>query len=444
MAEEKTKGGGAWSRIIDAPLHWQIAVALALAVLVSLLADAETTVFGASLVEIFDFFGGLFLNALKMIVVPLIVSSIIMGVHNMAGRENFGRVGGKTVGFYLATGLIAVVTGLVLVNVINPGGGESVKALSENMPDVSAQLSRVEGRDAGDLVEVISRAVPDNIFAAAVNMELLALIFFSVVFGYFMARLEGSVSETLTNFWTAIHDVMIMITRWVLKFAPYGVFALVGKALLTVPLSTLAEALAWFTLTVLLALATHFFATLPLLLRFVGGVRPYAYYGRIMPAQLMAFSTASSSATLPVSLSSARRAGVSEGTTSFVLPLGATVNMDGTALFECVVVIFIAQAFGADLTAVDQFLVVLLALLTSIGVAGIPAASLVAITLILTVLGLPLEAIGLYIAVDRILDMCRTSVNVTSDLTVTALVARTEGEDLPEVRAGKSREEAAS
>ena len=444
MAEEETKGGGTWSRIANAPLHWQIAVALALAVLVSLLADAETTVFGASLVEIFDFFGGLFLNALKMIVVPLIVSSIIMGVHNMAGRENFGRVGGKTVGFYLATGLIAVVTGLVLVNVINPGGGESVKALSENMPDVSAQLSRVEGRDAGDLVEVISRAVPDNIFAAAVNMELLALIFFSVVFGYFMARLEGSVSETLTNFWTAIHDVMIMITRWVLKFAPYGVFALVGKALLTVPLSTLAEALAWFTLTVLLALATHFFATLPLLLRFVGGVRPYAYYGRIMPAQLMAFSTASSSATLPVSLSSARRAGVSEGTTSFVLPLGATVNMDGTALFECVVVIFIAQAFGADLTAVDQFLVVLLALLTSIGVAGIPAASLVAITLILTVLGLPLEAIGLYIAVDRILDMCRTSVNVTSDLTVTALVARTEGEDLPEVRAGESREEEAA
>ena len=179
------------------------------------------------------------------------------------------------------------------------------------------------------------------------------------------------------------------------------------------------EALAWFTLTVLLALGTHFFVTFPLLLRFVGRIRPYAYYGRIMPAQLMAFSTASSSATLPVTLSSANRAGISEGTTSFVLPLGATVNMDGTALFECVVVIFIAQAFGADLTVVDQFLVVLLALLTSIGVAGIPAASLVAITLILTVLGLPLEAIGLYIAVDRILDMCRTSVNVTGDLTVT-------------------------
>ena len=425
-------------------LHWQILIALVLAVIVGLLADESTTIFGVALMGVFTFFGGLFINALKMIVVPLIVSSIIMGVRNMAGRENFGRVGGKTVGFYLATGLIAVVTGLVLVNVINPGGGESVKALSENMPDVSDQLARVEGRNAGDLVEVISRAVPANIFEAAVNMELLALIFFSVVFGYFMARLKGSPSETLTNFWTAIHDVMILITMWILKFAPYGVFALVAKALLTVPLAALVEALAWFTATVLLALATHFFVTLPLLLRFVGGVRPYAYYRRIMPAQLMAFSTASSSATLPVTLSSAGRAGISEGTTSFVLPLGATVNMDGTALFECVVVIFIAQVFGAELGLANQLLVVLLALLTSIGVAGIPAASLVAITLILTVLGLPLEAIGLYIAVDRILDMCRTSVNVTSDLTVTALVASTEGEELPEVRVGGPGRQAAA
>ena len=417
-------------------LHWQIAIALALALIVALVADEETALFGTSLVAIFTFFGGLFLNALKMIVVPLIVASIIMGIRNMAARENFGRVGGKTVGFYVATGVIAVFTGLVLVNVINPGGGEAVQALTDTMPDVSEQLEKVKDKDAGDLVAVISRAVPDNIFAAAVNMELLALIFFSVVFGYFMARLKGAPSETLTNFWTAIHDVMIQITLWVLRFAPYGVFALVAKTLLTVDLASLVEALVWFTVTVLLALATHFFVTYPLLLRFVGGVKPYAYYRRIMPAQLMAFSTASSSATLPVTLRSAGRAGVSERTTSFVLPLGATVNMDGTALFECVVVIFIAQVYGADLGFANQILVVLLALLTSIGVAGIPQASLVAIVLILTVLGLPAEAIGLYIAVDRILDMCRTSVNVTGDLTVTALVARTEGEELPEVRAG--------
>ena len=425
-------------------LHWQIAIALALAVLVALVADEETALFGTSLVAIFTFFGGLFLSALKMIVVPLIVASIIMGIRNMAARENFGRVGGKTVGFYVATGLIAVVTGLVLVNVINPGGGEAAQALTDDMPDVSEQLEKIKDKDAGDLVAVIRRAVPDNIFAAAVNMELLALIFFSVVFGYFMARLKGGPSETLTNFWTAIHDVMIQITLWVLRFAPYGVFALVANTLLISDLLSLVQALVWFTVTVLLALATHFFVTYPLLLRFVGGVRPYAYYRRIMPAQLMAFSTASSSATLPVTLRSAGRAGISERTTSFVLPLGATVNMDGTALFECVVVIFIAQVYGADLGLANQILVVLLALLTSIGVAGIPQASLVAIVLILTVVGLPAEAIGLYIAVDRILDMCRTSVNVTGDLTVTALIARTEGEELPEVRAGAATQDAAA
>ena len=441
MSDQDTTPSSPSGRIA---LHWQILIALVLAVIVGLVANESTSIFGARLTEILDFFAGLFINALKMIVVPLIVASIIMGVRNMAGRENFGRVGGKTVGIYVVTGMLAVVTGLAFVNIINPGGGESVKALSENMPDISAQLKRVEGSDAGDLVEVISRAIPDNVFAAAVNMELLALIFFSVVFGYFMAQLKGAASQTLTNFWTAIHDVMIKITTWILKFAPYGVFALVGKALLTVPLGDLLEALAWFTLTVLLALGTHFFVTYPLLLRFVGRIRPYAYYRRIMPAQLMAFSTASSSATLPVTLRSANRAGISEGTTSFVLPLGATVNMDGTALFECVVVIFIAQVFGADLTVVDQLLVVLLALLTSIGVAGIPSASLVAIFLILTVLGLPVDAIALYYAVDRILDMCRTSVNVTGDLTVTALVARSEGEDLPLVRAREPGEEAAA
>ncbi len=425
-------------------LHWQIAIALALAVLVALVADEETALFGTSLVAVFTFFGGLFLNALKMIVVPLIVASIIMGIRNMAARENFGRVGGKTVGFYVATGLIAVVTGLVLVNVINPGGGEAAQGLTDDMPDVSELLEDVKDKDAGDLVAVIRRAVPENIFAAAVNMELLALIFFSVVFGYFMARLKGGPSETLTNFWTAIHDVMIQITMWVLRFAPYGVFALVAKTLLISDLPSLVQALVWFTVTVLLALATHIFVTYPLLLRFVGGVRPYAYYRRIMPAQLMAFSTASSSATLPVTLRSAGRAGISERTTSFVLPLGATVNMDGTALFECVAVIFIIQVYGGDLGMATQTLVVLLALLTSIGVAGIPQASLVAIVLILTVVGLPAEAIGLYIAVDRILDMCRTSVNVTGDLTVTALIARTEGEELPEVRAGGATQDAAA
>ena len=431
MSEGNTSIG---RRILDLPLHWQIAIALALSVLVAWPSGPETTLFGVALVDVLDFFGGLFLNALKMVVVPLIVSSIIVGVRNMAGQDAFGRVGAKTVGFYLVTGLIAVATGLVLVNLIAPGSGDSAQALRAALPDASVVLEKVEGRGAGDLVNVISRAVPPNVIEAAANTELLALIFVSVVFGYFMARMKGAAADTLQNFWGGIHDVMIAITMWVMRFAPIGVFALVTKTLMISGLGSLG-ALAWFFVTVLAALAVHFFLTLPLLQRFVGGIRPYAYYGKIAPAQLTAFSTASSSATLPVTLNSAEKAGISKRTTGFVLPLGATVNMDGTALYECVVVLFIAQIYGIDLGLAGQVTVVALALLTSIGVAGIPSASLVAIALILPAVGLPVEALAVVLVVDRVLDMCRTSVNVTSDLTVTALVASGEGESLEDVRA---------
>ena len=427
-------GTGMFSRIINLPLHWQIAIALALAALTGWLAEESTMVFGASLLAIFGFFGDLFLNALKMVVVPLILSSIIVGVANMASQGAFGRVGGKTLGFYLVTGLVSILTGLVLVNVIAPGETESARALALALPDASQVMDRVEGRGTGDLVEVIKRAVPSNIFQAALEVQLLALIFVGVVFGYFMSRLKGPAGETLQNFWVGVHDVMIMITMWIMRFAPIGVFALVGKTLLVSGFAAL-EALGLFFLTVLLALLVHFAVWLPLLLRLFAGVRPYAYYGKIAPAQLTAFSTASSSATLPVSMNSAEQAGVSKRVTSFVLPLGATVNMDGTALYECVVVVFIAQVYalvsGVEFGIAEQFIVVLLALLTSIGVAGIPAASLVAIALILPAVGLPVEALAIVLAVDRILDMCRTAVNVTSDLTITALVARTEGEELP-------------
>ena len=431
-------GTGVFSRILGLPLHWQIAVALALAALTGWLADAGTMLFGVSLLELFDFFGGLFLNALKMVVVPLILSSIIVGVSNMASQGAFGRVGGKTLGFYLATGLLSILTGLLLVNVIAPGETESARALAAALPDVSQVMDKVEGRGVGDLLEVIKRAVPSNIFQAALEVQLLALIFVGVVFGYFMSRLKGPAGATLQQFWVAVHDVMIMITMWIMRFAPIGVFALVGKTLIVSGFAAL-EALGLFFLTVLLALAVHFAVWLPLLLRLFAGVRPYAYYGRVAPAQLTAFSTASSSATLPVSMNSAQQAGVSNRVASFVLPLGATVNMDGTALYECVVVVFIAQIYalvsGVEFGITQQLTVVLLALLTSIGVAGIPAASLVAIALILPAVGLPVEALAIVLAVDRILDMCRTAVNVTSDLTITALVARTEGEELPGLQA---------
>lgn len=408
-------------------LHWQIAIALGLAVVLAVLTDVDTTLFGVSLVSVLDFFGSLFVNALKMVVVPLVLASIIFGVCGMASQDAFARVGGSTIVLYLATGFVAVFTGLFLVNSIAPGSG--AQDLANALPDASGLMDKVAGRDSGDLIAVIARAVPSNIFRAALETQLLALIFFGALFGYFMSRLTGDKGMVMRSFWEGVHDVMINITMWVMRFAPFGVFALLGKTLLVSGFVVL-ESLVLFFFTVLIALGVHFFVWLPLLLRFVAGVNPYAYYSKVVPAQLTAFSTASSSATLPVTINSARTAGVPGRVRSFVLPLGATINMDGTALYECVVVLFIAQVYGLDLSLVDQLFVVVLALTTSIGVAGIPAASLVAITLILTAVGLPAEAIALVLAVDRLLDMCRTAVNVTSDLSVSAVVARREGAEL--------------
>ncbi len=425
-----------FKRMMDSTLHWQILGALVLAALFGLIFDHNGIV-GGIIVDIFDFVGGLFLNALKMIIVPLILATIIVGISNMARQEAFSRIGAKTVGFYLATGALAIATGLIFVNIIQPGVTDNASQLIVGMEDPDTVLAKVEGHTSGSLIGVIARAIPSNIFAAAAETQLLALIFVGVVFGFFMSKLEGAPGETLQRFWTAIHDVMIMITMWVMRFAPIGVLALVGKVFITSGWTAF-EAVLWFVITVLLSLAVHFFITLPVLLKFIGNIDPLAYYRKVSRAQLTAFSTASSSATLPVTIRSAESAGISNRVTSFVLPLGATVNMDGTALYECIVVIFIAQIYaatqGVEFPIAQQVTVVVLALLTSIGVAGIPAASLVAIAIILMAVGLPVEFIGIVLAVDRILDMCRTTVNVTSDLTIAALIASSENEELREIR----------
>jgi Na+/H+-dicarboxylate symporter len=271
--------------------------------------------------------------------------------------------------------------------------------------------------------------VPTNIVQAAANGQMLGLIFFSLLFGFFMTKIDHPGAETIYNFWDAVYNVMMLITDFVMKFAPLGVFALVAKVVATTGLEAF-KPLALFFITVLVALAIHFFVVLPLLLKFVAGVSPIRHYRAMAPALLTAFSTSSSSATLPLTLECVEKnAGVSNRTSSFVLPLGATINMDGTALYECVAAMFIAQAYGIDLGFAEQFTIVMVALLTSIGVAGIPAASLVAISIILTTIGLPVEAIGLILAVDRILDMCRTTVNVFSDSCGTVLIAKSEGEE---------------
>lgn len=407
-------------------LHWQIMIALVLAAIMGSTTGLTGQVFGITWIAIYDFVGTLFLNALKMIVVPLVVSAIIIGVSNVGGQGGFSRLGLKTLIYYVLTGLSAIIIGLSVVNIIQPGVGHGDAPVIETNVEL---MSAVEGKGAGDIVQVFLRMVPDNVFAAAAETQMLGLIFFSILFGYFMTQLTGRTRETLHDFWQGVFDVMMMITNLVMKFAPYGVFGLVAASVARTGFEQF-ENLAWFFVTVTLALALHFFVVMSLILKFVGRIQnPWWHYRAMFPALLTAFSTSSSSATLPVTMTNVeKRAGVSNRVSSFVLPLGATVNMNGTALYECVAVLFIAQLFGVDLSWTQQLLVVMLALATSIGVAGIPSASLVAISVILMAVGLPVEALGILLVVDRLLDMMRTSVNIFSDSVGAVVIARSEGE----------------
>jgi Na+/H+-dicarboxylate symporter len=417
--------------MIKLKLHWQILIAMLLAVVAGFATGTDGGIFGVTFYSIYDFIGGLFLSALKMLIVPLITASIITGIAGIGKGDGFGRLSMKTVFYYFTTSLLAILTGLFLVNLITPGlvNGTPAGSMMGFTADASTIIENAQGRSGNDFFTVFERMVPTNIFRAAADGQMLGIITFSLIFAYYMVRIPARYSEVMTDFWQAMMMIMLKITELVMKFAPIGVFALVAKVVASTGFSAIVP-LASFALTVFLALLVHTVITLPLLLSFVGRVNPVRQFKAMAPAMMMAFSTSSSAATLPVTLDCVeRRAGVSNRVSSFVLPLGATINMDGTALYECVAVVFIAQAYGIDLSLGLQFLIVTTALLTSVGVAGVPAASLVAIVVILSAAGLPAEGIGLILAVDRILDMCRTTVNIFSDSCGAVIIARTEGED---------------
>ena len=416
-------------------LHWQILIALVLAVGAGLATGTEGTVLGVRAYAVYEFFGTLFLNGLKMIIVPLVVSSIVIGVAGIGGSHGIGRLGAKTLAFYIASSFLAIVTGLLLVNLVAPGVVEPELArnlLASAGAAAEQDLSHLQDRELSDLTGVFISMVPPNIVAAAADGQLLGLIFFSLLYGFFLTRVDDTYAEVQYNFWQGVLNIMMQVTLFIMKFAPLGVFCLVAKVVAGLEAQQIADfalTLGKFVFTVVAALAFHALVTLPLALRLLARVSPWRHFRAMAPALLTAFSTASSSATLPLTLECVEKnARVSNRTASFVLPLGATVNMHGTALYECVVAMFIAQLYGLELSLVTQFTIVLIALLTSIGVAGIPSASLVAITIILAAIGLPLEAIGVVLAVDRVLDMLRTAVNVFSDSVGAVLVARMEGE----------------
>ena len=417
-------------------LHWQILIAIILASIVGsvvkhyTVGDAVPSFMGVSYVSMFSYVGEMFLNALKMIIVPLIASSIIVGVAGIGSGGNIGVLGTRTLLFYAVTTFTAILVGLLVINTIAPGyvDGEpagEILALDTPVEDIS---TRIEGKGTGDVAEIFIRMVPANIVKAAADGQMLGLIFFAILFGYFMTHLGHEIPDPLFRFFNGLFHVMMKMTEWIMKFAPIGVFGLIAAVIAKTGFGA-ARPLAVFALSVVLALAIHAFVILPLLLRFVGRVKPFATVKAMSPALLTAFSTASSSATLPVTMDSLEEnVGVSNNVSSFVLPLGATVNMNGTALYECAAAIFLAQAYGLELSFAVQFSIVMIALLTSIGVAGVPSASLVAIAIILNAVGLPVEAIGVLMVFDRVLDMCRTSVNIWGDACCATIVAKLRGE----------------
>lgn len=425
-------------------LHWKILIALVLAFVVGLYANISTDSLSdkpswfINLHYFSKFFGSLFLNALKMVVIPLVMTSIICGVSKIGEDQDFGRLGLKTILFYSLTGLLAVVVGLLCVNLIEPGQVEPElrdKMLAGQNSIAGEKLDQaLKNADKGwkGIFEIFQRMIPQNLFKAAADGQLLGLIFFSLLFGFFIARLPEKLKTSQLSFWEGLNSAILAITNFIISFAPYGVFGLVTPTLMMVGIETV-YVMGTFALTVLLGLGIHSFVVLPLILKILANLNFVNHFKALSPALLTAFSTASSSATLPVTLDCiTKRARVSKKIASFTLPLGATMNMDGTALFECVVVVFLAQLFGIEMSWITQSTVVLMALLTSIGVAGIPSASLVAIIVILHAVGFPEATIaigvGIVFVVDRILDMTRTAVNVLGDSCAAAVIGSSEGE----------------
>ena len=378
-------------------------------------------IFGEAIVPFVDPLAQIFLRLLRMVIMPLIITSILSGVLSIGSGKGLGRLGIKTFVYYTISSLLAIVTGQILVNVFRPGVGATI-TLERDVEQVAAA-----GQSVSDL---LLRIIPTNIFSSLAEGDVLPIIFFSILFGYFILRLKEPYQSTLSVFIEGAFRVMMKMVHFVIWFAPIGIFGINAKIVGTTGLEAF-KSLGFYFIIVLVGLFFHVFVSLPILLRFVARVNPVKHYKGMIPAILTAFSTSSSMAALPLTIESVTtRSRVSNKIASFTLPIGATVNMDGTALYECVATIFIAQLYGIELTVLQQAIVVLTALLASIGAAAVPMAGLVMLTIILRAVGLPLEGVGIVLAVDRVLDMFRTATNVMSDSCGAVIIARSEGETM--------------
>lgn len=371
-----------------------------------ILAFLGVWLFGEAMTSV-KWLGDLFLTALKMIIIPLVVASMIVGITGLGDVRKLGRLGGSTILYYAITTSIAVMLGLFLVQLVQPGVGMEMGA---DVPD------RVAGKSDIGFTDIILSFVSPNIMQAMANMDILPVILFSLVFGAVLTTI-GPVGEPVIAFFRGVNETIMRIVELLMLFAPVGVFGLVaGRFGEAGDLGVMIGGLGKYMFTVILGLGIHGLIVIPLILWFFARRNPYRYMYNMSPALLTAFSTASSSATLPLTIEQVEEKNrVSRKAAYFVLPLGATINMDGTALYEAVAALFIAQAAGIHLSGAEQFIVFVTATLAAIGAAGIPEAGLVTMVIVLNAVGLPLEGIGLILAVDWLLDRFRTTVNVWGD-----------------------------
>jgi len=412
------------------PLHTKMLIGFAVGIVGGLLANAFAADAGwldALVTYVANPVGQVFLRLLFMLVIPLVFSALVLGVVEIGDPHSLGRIGIKTLAFVLVITSVAALIGLVVVNIMQPGQGlppevgQAILAGSaERAGEIAAKREGING------IDLLLNIVPKNPIASAANGDLIGVMFFALMFGIAAAVVR---SEGVTSFLGAVqgvYDISLTLIGWVIRLAPYAVAALLFAITAKLGFDVLMQ-LARFVLTVVIALAIHFFVVFPLLVRFVGGMSPLLFFKRCEPAILTAFSTSSSSATLPTTLKVAEESlGVPRRVGRFVCTLGATANMNGTALFEGVTVLFLAQFFGIELGLGQQLAVLVMCMLGAIGAAGVPGGSLPVIAMILVMFGIPPEGIGIILGVDRFLDMCRTTVNVTGDLVGAVVVSRGE------------------
>ncbi|MBJ2173024.1 dicarboxylate/amino acid:cation symporter [Aureibaculum sp. A20] len=409
-------------------LHWQILIGMILGVAFGWgMTNFEG---GGDMVENWvKPFGNMFINSLKLIAVPLILGSLIKGVSDLKDISKLSKMGGRTIGIYLITTVIAVTIGLVLVNVIKPGSSITEETRTEMVESYGGDAAKIKAnadlqKESGPL-QALEDLIPSNIFKAATdNGSMLQVIFFAIFFGIGMILIPEKTSTPVKKFFDGFNEVILKMIDLIMLAAPYGVFALLAALVVESPSLDLFKALGWYAITVIVGLALMI-VVYNMIMYMYTKRSPKSFMENMAPAQLLAFSTSSSAATLPVTMERVtEHIGVEEEVASFVLPIGATINMDGTSLYQAVAAVFIAQAFGMDLSFATQLGIVATATLASIGSAAVPGAGMVMLVIVLAQAGIPEAGLALIFAVDRPLDMCRTIVNVTGDATVAMVVAK--------------------